>query len=68
MAHLRVISAEPFDGIAEVHQSCVADILRAAEQGLFTHAEADLLIDRVRTLNITMTDRDAAVRPVSGRV
>ncbi|SDI17316.1 hypothetical protein SAMN05192558_101302 [Actinokineospora alba] len=35
-------------GIAEPHQSTVAAILRAAGLGLFTAAEADLLIDRVR--------------------
>ena len=36
------------DGVAEPHQSTVAAILRATRQGLFTAAEAGLLIDRVR--------------------
>jgi hypothetical protein len=57
VAHLRLISAGPFEGIAEVHQSCVADILRATKRGQFTQAEADLLIDRVRALSIALTDR-----------
>jgi hypothetical protein len=56
MALLRLISAEPFEGIAEAHRSCVADILRATKRGLFTQAEADLLIGRVRTLSVVMTD------------
>jgi hypothetical protein len=53
MAHLDLIPhAAPIAGIAgiaEPHQSAVATILLAARQGLFTAAEADLLIDRVRT-------------------
>ncbi|TCO45928.1 hypothetical protein EV192_120114 [Actinocrispum wychmicini] len=36
-------------GIAEPHRSAVEAILRGARQGLFTVAEAELLIDRVRT-------------------
>lgn len=49
MAHLDVtpISA-PVAGIAEPHQSTVAVILRAARLGLFTAAEADMLIGRIR--------------------
>jgi hypothetical protein len=35
-------------GSAESHPSTVAIILRAARLGLFTDAEAGLLIDRVR--------------------
>lgn len=35
-------------GIAEPHQSTVAGILRAVGLGLFTAAEADIFIDRVR--------------------
>jgi hypothetical protein len=50
MAHLDLIPpAAPIVGIAEPHRSAVAAILLAAQQGLFTAAEADLLIDRVRT-------------------
>jgi hypothetical protein len=41
--------ATPVIGIAEPHQSTVAAIVRAARQGLFTAAEAEQLIDRVRT-------------------
>ncbi|ONI90577.1 hypothetical protein ALI144C_02525 [Actinosynnema sp. ALI-1.44] len=57
MAHLKLTSSGPFEDIAEAHQSCVATITRAAEQGLFTEAEAGLLIDRVRALSTRMTDR-----------
>jgi hypothetical protein len=39
----------PVIGIAEPHRSTVAAILSAARQGLFTAAEADMLIDRIRT-------------------
>jgi hypothetical protein len=38
--------------VAEPHQSTVAAILSAAQQGLFTVAEAELMIDRVRRLSI----------------
>jgi hypothetical protein len=57
VGQLRSISGRPFDGIVEVHQSCVAYILRAARQGLFTEAEADLLIGRVRALSVDLADR-----------
>lgn len=43
MAH-----SDPTAGIAEPHQSTVATILRAVGQGLFTAAEADTLIERIR--------------------
>lgn len=43
MAHI-----DPVVGIAEPHQSTAATILRAAGQGLFTAAEADMLIERMR--------------------
>ncbi len=55
MACRRPIPARPFEGVADVHQSCVADILRATERGLFTPTEADMLIDRVRALSIALT-------------
>jgi hypothetical protein len=48
MARVDFDSAAHFEGIAEPHQSTVAAIVRALEQGLFTAAEAGLLIDRVR--------------------
>jgi hypothetical protein len=35
-------------GVAEPHQSTVATILRAAETGHFTAAQAEVMIDRVR--------------------
>ncbi len=49
MAHIDPsLSATPVAGIAEPHQSTVATILRAVELGLFTVAQAELMIDRVR--------------------
>lgn len=49
MAHVDPIpGAVPVAGIAEPHQLTVAAIMRAAGNGLFTVAEAELLIDRVR--------------------
>jgi hypothetical protein len=36
-------------GVAEPHRSTVTAIRRAAQRGLSTAAEAELLIDRVRT-------------------
>lgn len=49
MAHIDPTpSTAPVTGVAEPHQSTVAAILRAVEQGLFTAAQADMLIDRVR--------------------
>ena len=38
----------PVAGVAGPHQSTVTTILRAVELGLFTAAQADMLIDRVR--------------------
>jgi gentisate 1,2-dioxygenase len=50
MAHPDLIpDTTPVLEIAEPHRSTVAAILYAAGQGLFTAAEADMLIDRVRT-------------------
>lgn len=49
MAHLDPTAiAAPLAGIAEPHQSTVMAILRAVGQGLFSAADADMLIDRVR--------------------
>jgi hypothetical protein len=49
MAHIDpILSAAPVARIAGPHQSTVATILRAVELGLFTAAQADLMIDRVR--------------------
>ena len=36
-------------GVAEPHRSTVTAIRRAAQRGVFTAAEAELLIERVRT-------------------
>lgn len=44
-----ILSTAPVVGIPEPHRSTVAAILRATQQGLFTTAEAELLIDRIRT-------------------
>lgn len=40
----------PVTGIAEPHQNTVSVILRGVRLDLFTAAEADLMIDRVRAL------------------
>ncbi|MFC3891244.1 hypothetical protein ACFOWZ_07125 [Lentzea rhizosphaerae] len=53
MAHLDQFPVPaPVAGIAEPHQSTAAAILRAAGLGLFSAAEADLMIDRIRALAI----------------
>ena len=43
-----ILGTVPVAGIAGPHQSTVATILRAVELGLFTAAQAELLIGRVR--------------------
>lgn len=43
-----ILSTAPVARIAGPHQSTVATILRAVELGLFTAAQAELMIDRVR--------------------
>jgi hypothetical protein len=49
MAHIDpILSTAPVARIAGPHQSTVATILRAVELGLFTAAQAELMIDRVR--------------------
>ena len=63
MAHIDQLSAgAPVAGIAEPHQSTVASIQRAVGLGLFSVAEAELMIDRIRALVTTHT---AGVLPVS---
>jgi hypothetical protein len=52
----------PVAGIAEPHQSTVASIQRAVGLGLFSVAEAELMIGRIRALVPTHT---AGVLPVS---
>ncbi len=49
-------------GIAEPHQSTGASILSAVALGLFSTAEADLMIDRIRAL---ATSAAADALPVS---
>jgi len=41
-------NAAPVAGIAEPHRSAVSAVLRAVLQGVFSAAEADLLIERIR--------------------
>lgn len=43
-----LLGTAPVARIAGPHQSTVATILRAVELGLFTAAQAELMIDRVR--------------------
>lgn len=63
MAHLDVNLAA-VAGIAEPHQSTAAAILRGFQQGLFTAADTERMIDRVRALTIRPAgpDRTVAVR------
>jgi hypothetical protein len=49
MAHIDPIpTTASVERIAEAHQSTVAAIVRAAELGLFTGAQAQAMIDRIR--------------------
>ncbi|GAB3459756.1 STAS domain-containing protein [Actinophytocola sediminis] len=63
-------STDPIPNNAQVagpHRSTVSTILRAVELGLFTMAEADVMIDRVRThltaLPATPPDLPSLARP-----
>lgn len=64
-----ILGTAPVARIAGPHQSTVATILRAVELGLFTAAQADLMIDRVRAhltaLPITTPITGPAVSPSS---
>jgi hypothetical protein len=63
MAHIDQLSTgAPVAGIAEPHQSTVASIQRAVGLGLFSVAEAELMIDRIRALVSTHT---VGVHPAS---
>ncbi len=56
MTHIDQLSADaPVAGIAEPHRSTVASIQRAVGLGLFSVAEAELMIDRIRALATTHT-------------
>lgn len=58
MARLdQTLPAAPVAGVTEPHRSTVTAILCAAQQGLFSAAEADLLVNRVRA--------HATITPVS---
>ena len=66
MAHIDPIpGTAPVAGIAEPHQSTVAVILCAVGRGLFTAAEADMLIDRVRA-HVVAVPVAVAVSVVAG--
>lgn len=49
-----LLGAAPVARVAGPHQSTVVAILRAVELGLFTAADADMMIDRVRALLIAL--------------
>ena len=66
MAHIDpILGAAQVAGIAEPHQSTVAVILRAVGLGLFTAAEADMLIDRVRAHVVAVPGAVAVPVPVA---
>jgi hypothetical protein len=55
-----------FERIAEPHQSTVAAIVRAVERGLFTTAQAQIMIDRVRAHLTPRPITGADMPPSSG--
>lgn len=64
MAHLDQLPAiTAVAGIAEPHQSTVASIQRAVRLGLFSAAEAELMINRIRALATMDTAEVLAVSP-----
>jgi hypothetical protein len=66
MAHSDPIpSAAPLAGIAEPHHSTVAAILRAVGRGLFTTAEAETLIDRLRVHLTAMPIASPITSPIT---
>ena len=67
MAHIDPIpNTSHVERIAEAHQSTVAAIVRAAEVGLFTAAQAELMINRVRAHLIALPITGAVGSPSSG--
>jgi hypothetical protein len=58
-------NAAPVAGIAEPHQSAVTAVLRAALQGVFSAAEAALLIARIRARAIPSPSPVDDVLPLS---
>lgn len=66
MAHVDpILNTAPVSGIAEPHQSTVAGILGAVEQGLLSPAEGETLIDRVRTHVTTVPIAVPSASPLS---
>ena len=60
-----ILSATPVARIAGPHQSTVTTILRAVELGLFTAADADMMIDRVRARLIALPIESPITAPVA---
>lgn len=57
MAHTDpILGLATVAGIAEPHQRTVDGILRAVRQGVFTAAEADMLIDRIQERAIAASE------------
>jgi hypothetical protein len=66
MAHINpILSAAPVARIAGPHQSTVTTILRAVDLGLFTAAQAELMIDRVRAHLIALPVASLMPPPVA---
>ena len=61
-----ILNTARFERIAEPHQSTVAAIVRAAELGLFTAAQAQIMIDRVRAHLTALPITGSVVSPSSG--
>jgi hypothetical protein len=60
-----LLGIAPVAKVAGPHQSTVATILRAVELGLFTAADADLMIDRVRAHLIALPITSPITAPVA---
>lgn len=60
-----LLGTAPLARIAGPHQSTVATILRAVELGLFTMADADMMIDRVRAHLTAPPIRSPIAAPVA---
>jgi hypothetical protein len=60
-----LLGTAPFARIAGPHQSTVTTILRAVELGLFTAADADMMIDRVRAHLIALPIESPITAPVA---
>jgi hypothetical protein len=57
------MTAVDLAGFAKPHQSTVVEILRAVRQELFTAAEAEVLINRIRSLATDAAATEHADRP-----